>query len=148
MAPNVIFIPTPAVGANVTFTANIALDLLGRARVGLNNWAVSGPDADEYNEYSFSPFRKLSTSIEWIVSLDTTQTYPNLNAWLAANTPDSSGSSLTLGTTILNHTGVSVTGSGTGSLLRIRFAASSTDLTNFWNPGQAGDLVTMNFSYS
>jgi hypothetical protein len=136
------------VGANVTFTANVALDLSGRSRVGLNNWAVSGPDAAEYDEYSFSPFRKLSTSIEWIVSLDTTQTYPNLNAWLAANTPDSSGSSLTRETTILNHTGVSVTGSGTGSLLRIRFAASSTDLDNFWDPGLAGDSITMNFSYS
>lgn len=144
-----LFFPTQAslTAAKVQFTGTLAKNLTGANRSGINNWAVSGTDAIEYNEYQFSGFRKLSTSIEWIVRLDTTQTYATLGDWLAANTPTLTGSTLSIGTSILPATGWSAAGASTGTLLRARFAASSTNLTSFWNSGSLGDTVIMNLNY-
>ena len=145
--PRWLFFPTQATGgANVTFTGDVNKDLTGAARAGFNNWAVSGPDAADYDEYAFSPFRKTSSYIEWIVKVDTTQTYANVNAWNAANTL-TTGTTLAIENTILLFASTTVTGSGTGPNLRIRFNASSTVLNAFWNTGSNGDTVTMNLVY-
>ena len=145
-----LFFPGLSVGvsAPVQFTGNINKDLSGSNRAGVNNWAVTGSDAIEYDEYPFSGFRKLSTSIEWIVRIDTTQTYADLNAWNAANTLSLSGSSISLDGTLLNATSLTVAGSGTGNLARFRFGASSSDLTTWWNAGLNGDPLSMTINYT
>ena len=145
--PRWLFFPTQATGgANVTFAGDLGKNLSGTSRSGFANWAVSGPDAVEYDEYSFSPFRKTTSYIEWIVKLDATQTYANVNAWTSANTL-TTGTTLAIESTLLAFTSTTVAGSGTGTNLRIRFNASSTVLNAFWNTGSSGDTVTMNLVY-
>lgn len=145
--PRWLFFPTQATsGANVTFTGELVKDLSTSTRSGFNNWAVSGPDAADYDEYTFSPFRKTTSYIEFIVKLDATQTYANVNAWTSANTL-TTGTTLAIENTLLAFTSTTVAGSGTGTNLRIRFNASSTVLNAFWTTGSIGDTVTMNLVY-
>ncbi len=145
--PRWLFFPTQATGgANVTFTGDVNTDLTGVSRAGFNNWAVSGPDAVDYDEYSFSPFRKFSSFVEWIVKVDPTQTYANKGDWTSANTLIT-GTTLAIDTTLLFYSSLAVSGGNNGTVLRIRFYASSTVLNAFWNSGSNGDTVTMNLVY-
>ena len=147
-----LFFPTqPSLtSAQVQFTGNLARTLSGRTRSGISNWAASGPDANAYFAYVFAPLRLLSTSIEWIIRLNTFGTYANTGAWNTANSSSLTltGSSLAIGNAILPATSLTQgLNNPNSTIVRFRFGASPTNLTNFWNSGIAGDAITMNINY-
>ncbi len=145
-----LFFPTQATGgANVTFTGNLAVDTTSsNSSSNINNWSVAGPDASDFDEYASTPYRRTTpaTYIEWMFRVDTTATYSDAAAFIAAITPNSSGSSITVGSTTLAHT--SVTLLSVSTIVRWRFNCSSVDGLAFWEGGASNDLLTVSLAWT
>jgi hypothetical protein len=146
-----LFFPTQATaGANVTVTGNLAADLgSGTTSVNLNNWAISGPDAGDFDEYASKTFRRQSGYgyLELLIRVDTSATYGSNTAFTSAVTLDSSNSSVSIDGSTFSQTNFLVTTAGS-DILRFRFWGSSSDITPVWDNGSAGDLVTVNLAWT
>jgi hypothetical protein len=149
--PRWLFFPTQAAaGANVTVTGNLAEDLgSGTTSVNLSNWAISGPDAGDFDEYGSKGFRRQSGYgyLELLLRVDTSATYGSNTAFTSAVTLDSSNSSVSIGGSTFSQTNFLVATAGS-DILRFRFWGSSSDITPVWDNGSAGDLVTVNLAWT
>ena len=152
MTPNRwLFFPTQAAaGTNVTVTGNLAADLSSSvSESGLNNWAISGPDAADFDEYAINPFRRQGGYgyLELMIKVDTTATYASTSAFSSAVTLDSANSSVTLDGTTLSHNNFLLATAGS-TILRFRFWGNTSTIQTMWDNGSAGDLVTFNLAWT
>ena len=148
--PKWLFFPAPASGANVTITGNLAADTTSsNTSVNLNNWAISGPDAGDFNEYTSTAYRRQSGYgyLELLIRVDTTATYSSATNFSSSVTMDSSNSSITVAGSTFSQTNFLLVTAGT-DILRFRFWGSSSDITPIWDNGTSGDLVTVKLAWT
>jgi|TARA_R100000084_G_scaffold89758_1_gene43839 hypothetical protein len=146
-----LFFPTQATGgANITITGNLAADTTsGNSSVNLNNWAISGSDAADFDEYTSTAYRRQSGYgyLELLIRVDTTATYSSSSNFDSSVTLDSSNSSITVGGSTFSQTNFLLVAAGS-DILRFRFWGSSSDITPIWNNGSSGDLITVNLAWT
>jgi len=148
--PKWLFFPAPTGSANITITGNLAADTTSSdVSVNLNNWAISGPDAGDFNEYAFKTYRRQSGYgyLELLLKVDTSATYSSATNFSSSVTLDSSNSSITVGGNTFSQTNFLVATAGS-EILRFRFWGSSSDITPVWNNGSSGDLITVNLAWT
>ena len=146
-----LFFPTQATGgANITITGNLAADTTSsNTSVNLNNWAISGPDAADFDEYASTAYRRQSGYgyLELLIRVDTTATYSSSSNFSSSVTLDSSNSSITVGGSTFSQTNFLLVAVGS-DILRFRFWGSSSDITPIWDNGSSGDLITVNLAWT
>jgi len=133
-------------------------ELVATARAtkfNVTNATLSGSDdvANNYAIYVHSPLRKYTTSIEWLLNVDSSGDYANAGAWETAVT--NAGDLITASST-WTHDGASFSptsiththGSDAGTVVRVRWNGSSTDITNFWNTLAAGETTQLKLNWS
>jgi len=145
------FFPAPVSsgGAKFVITGTATADLSSRAQTGVSSWAKSGDDAADFLEYPHTPVRSGSTYMEIMFKVDAGETYSNAGAFESAVTMVSGTSSFKVGGNTFPHTGITEThGSDSGTLIRMRWNASSSAVTTFKNLLGAGDAIeiTMNWT--
>ena len=148
--PKWLFFPSPVSGANITITGNLAADTTSsNTSVNLSNWAISGPDAGDFNEYTSTAYRRQSGYgyLELLIRVDTSATYSSASNFSSSVTLDSSNSSITVAGSTFSQTNFLLVTAGS-DILRFRFWGSSSDITPIWNNGTSGDLVTVNLAWT
>ena len=150
--PRWLFFPTQAAaGANITVTGNLAADTTSsNTSVNLNNWAISGPDASDFDEYTSTPYRRQSSGygyLELMLRVDTSETYSSASNFNSSVTLDTSNSSITVGGSTFSQTNFLLATAGS-DIVRFRFWGSSSDITPIWDNGSSGDLITVNLSWT
>ena len=149
--PRWLFFPTQAAaGANITVTGNLAADTTSSiSSVNLSNWAISGPDAGDFDEYASKTYRRQSGYgyLELLIRVDTSATYASNTAFTSAVTLDSANSSITVGGSTFSQTNFLVPTAGS-DILRFRFWGSSSDIQPIWDNGSSGDLITVNLAWT
>lgn len=143
------FFPAPASsgGANLVITGTTTADLTTRGQSGVSSWAKSGTDADDYLEYPHTPVRAGSSYMEIMFKVDSAETYADSAAFASAVTMNSGTSTYKIGGNTFPHTSITET-HGFGTLIRMRWNASSSAVTTFRNLLGTGDAVeiTMNWT--
>lgn len=152
-----LFFPTP-VASGVKFQLDATLSTspkFSATRFNISSGTFSGTDdvSNNYELYTSQPIRKSTTYIELLVSIQTDGDYSDAGTWETAVT---NASGLDNATSTWTHDGAdfgstSVThthGSNSGSILRIRWNGSSTDVTNFWNTMAAGEVSTIKMNWT
>ena len=149
--PKWLFFPSPASGANITVTGNLAADTTSsNTSVNLSNWAISGPDAGDFNEYTSTAYRRQSSGygyLELLLRVDTSATYSSASNFSSSITLDSSNSSITVGGSTFSQTNFLLATAGS-DILRFRFWGSSSDIQPIWDNGTSGDLVTVKLAWT
>lgn len=155
MSPKWLFFPSPpATGVKLQLDA----ELVATARANkfnVTNTTLSGSDdvANNYLVYAPGPIRKSTTYIEWLFSLDSSGDYANAGDWETAVT--NAGDLITASST-WTHDGVTFTptsiththGSNAGTVVRVRWNASSTDVTNFWDTVAGGETFQIKLNWA
>lgn len=146
-----LFFPTQASGgANITITGNLAADTTSsNTSVGVNNWAISGADASDFDEYTSTAYRRQSGYgyLELLIRVDTAETYSSATNFSSSVTLDSSNSSITVGGSTFSQTNFLLATAGS-DILRFRFWGSSSDITPIWDNGSSGDAITVNLAWT
>jgi hypothetical protein len=155
VTPKWLFFPSPpATGVKLQLDAELVAT--ARAdRFNVTNTTLSGSDdvANNYLIYTFGPIRKSTTYIEWLFSLDSSGDYANAGDWETAVTNAGNiitasstwiHDSATFGATSVTHTH----GSNAGTVVRVRWNGSSTDVDNFWNTLAGGETTQIKLNWS
>jgi len=151
--PHWLLFPTPA-GVKLQRDAEL---VAARGFFNLTNSTLSGTDdvANNYELYSSTPLRKdiSSTYIEWLLRVKSSGDYVNAGAWETVVT--NAGGIITADSTwthdgaAFNATSITHTfGSNSGTILRVRWNGSSTDVINFWNTLATGETTQIKLNWA
>ena len=137
-----MFFPAPTGGDSFSITGTASADLSTANGSVIASWTKSGSDAGDFLQYPHTPLRIATAYVEILFKVDTSQTYPNTGAFESATTMVSATSSYSIGGNTFPHTSVTHThGSNSGTVVRVRFNATSSAVTTFRNLLSAGDSV-------
>ena len=152
--PHWLLFPAPA-GVKLQLDAELVAAPRGSINFNLTNSTLSGTDdvANNYELYASTPLRKSTTYIEWLLKVKSSGDYANAGAWETVVT--NAGGIITADSTwthdgaAFNATSVTHThGSNSGTILRVRWNGSSTDVTNFWNTLAAGETTQLKLNWA
>ena len=151
--PKWLFFPTPVSsgGPNLTITATTVADpSSGVARSNLNNQTFGGTQASDFVAYTSNPLRKSSTNayIEWLFKVNTSGTYATKGDFSGAVTLDQNNCTLTMNGTTLTTTSVTIAGADSGTVVRIRFNGTSSNVSSVWTGTGSGDTVSLSLTWT
>jgi len=158
--PHWLFFPTPAAaGVKVQLDAElvevVSRGVVNTSRFNLTNTTLSGTDdvANNYELYSHSPLRKSTTYIEWLFKVKASGDYSTAGDW---ETDVTNAGGLIVADSTWTHDGAAFSpstiththGSNSGTILRVRWNGSSTDVTNFWNTLADGETTEIKLNWA
>lgn len=147
-----LFFPAPVVSGLPKLRWAGELVFVSAGKFNASNQVLTGTDspAANYIQYTSGPVRKSTTYIELLFRVNTSGAYASANDWESSVTSaggiNLSASTWSHGGAILAATSVTYT-SGSGSTPRVRWNASSTVITNFWNTMQTGETSTVSIDW-
>ncbi len=158
--PHWLFFPTPpAAGVKLQLDAEL-VEVISRGspnpnRFNLTNATLSGTDdvANNYDLYTSAPLRKSTSYIEWLFKVDNTGDYTTCGDW---ETDVTNAGGIIVADSTWTHDGAAFSpstiththGSNSGTVVRVRWNGSSTDVTNFWNTLADGETTQIKLNWS
>lgn len=161
MSSRWIFFPTPpAAGVKIQLDAELAdyvsKGVTSSTRFNLTNATFSGTDGggDNYELYTVAPIRKSTSYIEWLFKVIASAEYANAGEWetvvtdaggiVVAESPFANSGGIEMSTDTITHTH----GANSGQILRVRWNANSSTITNFWNTMSSGQTIQIKLNWS
>ena len=152
--PHWLLFPTPA-PTPVKVQVNAELVSANATSFHATNVVISGTDnvASNYTIYGYAPFRKSTFYIELLLLIQASGDYADTVAW---NNAVTSAGGLILADSTWTHDGADFNATSLtinnvsrgGTLLRLRWFGSSTDVTNFWNTMAAGETTQVKLNWA
>jgi len=153
--PHWLFFPTPpAAGVKLQLDAEVAHTARANKH-NITNATLSGTDdvSNNYTIYASGPLRKSTSYIEWLFKVDNTGDYTTCGDW---ETDVTNAGGIIVADSTWTHDGAAFSpstiththGSNSGTVVRVRWNGSSTDVTNFWNTIGDGETTQIKLNWS